>query len=306
MDNQAIKYLGKTTAAAVTAAFLVAGCASGGNGNPQLANAGEQEEGLFGPDNDPLELMNRFTFAFNDMVDTMVLQPAAATYRFLVPDPVQDGVRNVLRNLNGPVILANDLFQGELDRAGDTAMRFLINSTIGLAGIFDVASEWGYEYHDEDFGQTLGTWGVGEGFYLVLPILGPSSLRDATGLVVDSVMDPWPYVLDHFDVVDDTTNSWISIGRRGLEGIDLRARNIETVEAIKQDAVDYYARMRTLYRQNREAQINNGEVDDIPIPGLSDEDWESSNAPSPGLTQGNTAGAVQQTQAPIEPPGPTQ
>lgn len=161
MDKQAIKYLGKTTAAAVTAVFLVAGCASS---NTQTVSSGQQEDGLFGPDNDPLEFVNRFTFAFNDMVDTMVLQPAAATYRFLVPDPVQDGVRNVLRNLNGPVIFANDLFQGELDRAGDTAMRFLINSTIGLAGIFDVASEWGYEYHDEDFGQTLGTWGVGEGF----------------------------------------------------------------------------------------------------------------------------------------------
>src|SRR5690606_17780478 len=115
---------------------------------------------------------------FNDMVDTLVLQPAAATYRFIVPEPVQDGIRNVLRNLNGPVILANDLLQGEFDRAGDTAMRFLINSTIGLAGIFDVASDWGYEYHDEDFGQTLASWGVGEGFYLVLPLLGPSNLRD--------------------------------------------------------------------------------------------------------------------------------
>ncbi len=280
MNKLSFSYLGRTAIAGVTAAFLVTGCAS--SSSTQTVD-GSQDQGIFGPDNDPLEFVNRFTFAFNDMVDTLILQPAAATYRFLVPEPVQNGIRNVLRNLNGPVILANDLLQGEFDRAGDTFMRFLINSTIGLAGIFDVASDWGYEYHDEDFGQTLGSWGVGEGFYLVLPILGPSSLRDGVGMVVDSYMDPWPYVIDYFDLVDDSTKDWITIGRRGLEGLDLRARNIETIENIKKDAVDYYARIRTLYRQNREDAIRNGELEEIPIPGLSDEDWEKD--PSAGTSQ---------------------
>lgn len=279
MNKLSFGYLGRTAIAGVTAAFLVTGCASS---STQTVD-GSQEQGIFGPDNDPLEFVNRFTFAFNDMVDTLILQPAAATYRFLVPEPVQNGIRNVLRNLNGPVILANDLLQGEFDRAGDTFMRFLINSTIGLAGIFDVASDWGYEYHDEDFGQTLGSWGVGEGFYLVLPILGPSSLRDGVGMVVDSYMDPWPYVIDYYDLTDDSTKDWITIGRRGLEGLDLRARNIETIENIKKDAVDYYARIRTLYRQNREDAIRNGELEEIPIPGLSDEDWEKD--PSAGTSQ---------------------
>ncbi len=271
-------YLGRTAMVGVTAAFLVTGCAS----SSTQTVGGAQEEGIFGPDNDPLEFVNRFTFAFNDMVDTMILQPAAATYRFLVPVPVQNGIRNVLRNLNGPVILANDLLQGEFDRAGDTFMRFLINSTIGLAGIFDVASDWGYEYHDEDFGQTLGSWGVGEGFYLVLPILGPSNLRDGVGIVVDSYMDPWPYVIDYYDLVSDDSIDWISIGRRGLEGLDTRARNIEVIENIKKDAVDYYARIRTLYTQNRRDAIRNGELEEIPIPGLSDEDWNKPNPPSAG------------------------
>jgi phospholipid-binding lipoprotein MlaA len=276
MSKLASGYLGRTVMAAATAAFLLGGCASSGS---QTVN-GTQDEGIFGPDNDPLEFVNRFTFAFNDMVDTLVLQPAAATYRFIVPDVVQDSIRNALRNLNGPVILANDLLQGEFERAGDTFMRFLINSTIGLAGIFDVASEWGYEYHDEDFGQTLASWGVGEGFYLVLPLLGPSNLRDTAGMVVDSYMDPWPYLIDYLDLVDDSTNDWISIGRRGLEGLDTRARNIEVIENIKKDAVDYYARIRTLYRQNREDAIRNGELEEIPIPGLSEEDWN--NPPSTG------------------------
>ena len=213
----------------------------------------------------------------------LLIQPAAATYRFIVPEPVQDGIRNALRNLNSPVVFANDLLQGDLDRAETTFMRFLINSTLGVAGIFDVASDFGYEYHDEDFGQTLGVWGVGEGFYLVLPLLGPSSARDTVGIVVDSYMDPWPYLLDYMDLASDDTITYIQIGRRGMEGLDLRARNIEVIENVKKDAVDYYARIRTLYRQNREAAIRNGELEEIPLPSLSDGDWEKSSEPTTGL-----------------------
>lgn len=242
----------------------------------------DPDEGWFGPDNDPLETVNRFTFAFNDAVDTMIIRPAAVTYRFLVPDPVQDSVQNALRNLNGPVVLANDLLQGEWERAETTAMRFLINSTVGVAGLFDVASDWGYEYHREDFGQTLGTWGVGEGFYLVLPILGPSTLRDAVGMGVDSLIDPWSYVLRYGAGMSDDTVFWVMVGRRALEGIDLRARNIETLDSVRRDSVDFYARMRTLYRQNRQSEIRNGELDEIPIPGLSEGDWLKETSPTPG------------------------
>lgn len=242
----------------------------------------DPDDGPFGPDNDPLETVNRFIFAFNDAVDTMVIKPAAVTYRFLVPDPVRDSVHNAITNLNGPVILANDLMQGEWDRAETTAMRFLINSTVGVAGLFDVAADWGYEYHREDFGQTLGSWGVGEGFYLVLPIVGPSTLRDAVGMGVDALIDPWKYVLDYGTGLSDDTIFWILVGRRAIEGLDLRERNLETLDSIRRDSVDYYARMRTLYRQNRQSEIRNGELDDIPVPGLTEGDWLKENPPTPG------------------------
>jgi len=245
--------------AGVLALSLLSGCASD-----------RPDEG-FGDDNDPLEFVNRFTFAFNDMVDTMVLQPAAATYRFLLPDPVQNGVRNSMRNLSAPVVLFNDLFQGEWARAENTAMRFLINSTLGVAGIFDVAADWGYEYHDEDFGQTLAVWGVGDGFYLVLPLLGPSTLRDAVGMGVDSLLDPWPYVLDFATNLSDAEITYLFIGKRALEGIDLRARNIEVIDTLKADSIDYYAHLRSLYLQNREAEIRNGRPDEIPLPDFQPE-----------------------------------
>lgn len=267
----------------VIAAFLLVGSLAACSSNQQTAQVGPEDPGWFGPDNDPLEFINRFTFAFNDALDTVLFQPAAATYRVIVPKPVRNGVRNVLRNLNGPVILANDLLQGEWDRASDTFMRFVINSTIGVAGIFDIAAEWGYEYHDEDFGQTLGSWGVGEGFYLVLPLLGPSSARDTVGIVVDSYMDPWSYVLDWGTRLSDTDITYIMIGRRGLEGLDMRSRNIETIESIKKDAVDYYARIRTLYRQNRESEIRNGAPEEIPVPGVSEQDWQRQVEPSAEL-----------------------
>jgi phospholipid-binding lipoprotein MlaA len=267
----------------VIAAFLLVGTLGACASNDQTAQVGMEEPGWFGPDNDPLEFINRFTFAFNDALDTMLIQPAAATYRVILPRPVRNGIRNVLRNLNGPVILANDLLQLEWDRAGDTFMRFLINSTIGVAGIFDVAAEWGYTYHDEDFGQTMGAWGAGEGFYLVLPLLGPSNLRDTAGMVVDSYMDPWSYVLDYATKLSDTDITYIMIGRRGLEGIDMRARNIETIESIKADAVDYYARIRTLYRQNRNSEIANGNPQEIPVPGVSESDWQRQAEPTAGL-----------------------
>jgi len=267
----------------VVAAFLVVGSLGACASDDQSAQLGTEEAGWFGPDNDPLEFVNRFTFAFNDAVDTMLIQPAAATYRVIVPRPVRDGVRNVLRNLNGPVILANDLLQGEWDRAETTFMRFLINSTIGVVGIFDVAAEWGYDYHSEDFGQTMGTWGAGEGFYLVLPLLGPSSARDLVGIVVDSYMDPWSYVLDYTTSLSDDTITYIMIARQGTEGLDMRARNIETIESIKGDALDYYARIRTLYRQNRDSEILNGRPREIPVPGITELDWERQSEPTAEL-----------------------
>lgn len=233
--------------------------AAPGTGDPQavqLAQVGsdewaDSEAGEFGPepgDNDPLEVPNRMFFAFNEAVDFMVIRPIAVTYRYIVPTGVRNSVRNFLRNLRTPVTLANDLLQGDLERAEATFARFLINSTVGLLGLFDIAAESGIPYHDEDFGQTLGSYGAGEGFYLVLPILGPSNLRDAGGRIVDLFLDPLTYLAP----------TEVGLGRAVLTGVDFRSRNIEELDSLKADSLDFYARIRSLYRQNRESEINNG------------------------------------------------
>ncbi|GAB4391169.1 MAG: VacJ family lipoprotein [Kiloniellaceae bacterium] len=223
---------------------------------------GESESGDFGPeadDNDPLEIPNRMLFAFNEALDFAVIRPVAVTYRYIVPTGVRNSVRNFLRNLRSPVILANDLLQGDLERAEHTFARFFINSTIGLLGLFDIAADSGYPYHDEDFGQTLGTYGAGEGFYLVLPVLGPSSLRDGTGRIVDIFLDPLTYIAPQE----------FNLGRAVATGVDFRSRNIEELDALQADSLDFYARIRSLYRQNRENEINNGASDGA-VPDFSE------------------------------------
>ena len=261
----------------LAALTLVAGCASqpkpaadtwSANGNQDIEEADEE--------NDPLELLNRFMFSFNLTLDTFIFKPVAATYRFLLPVEVRDSVRNALRNLSTPVVLANDLLQGELDRAETTLVRFFINSTAGLLGLFDVAADWGYPYHDEDFGQTLAVHGVGEGFYLVLPVLGPSNPRDGIGRLVDTFLDPLTYVAQANDAEE------YLLARTAIAGIDLRSRNIEALDDLKRDSIDFYARIRSLYRQKRANDINNGEMQgDLPTPGLYSFDFEADDEDKP-------------------------
>ena len=204
-------------------------------------------------DYDPLETVNRFTFAINEAIDFMLLRPAAEVYRFLLPNLVQDSVRNFTRNLKAPVIWANDLFQGKDEKAATMAGRFLVNSTLGLGGLFDVADAWwDLEHHSEDFGQTMGFYGSGPGPYLVLPLFGPSSVRDGIGRGVDTLMSPWSYVLAAADVGPRTE---ILLGSQVGGGIDLRARNIKNLDELRRDSVDFYARIRSLYLQLRRSQI---------------------------------------------------
>lgn len=208
---------------------------------------------------DPLEPFNRFVFAINETIDIFLLQPVAATYRFLLPEVVRDSVRNATRNLNSPVVFANELFQGKTDRASDTVVRFAINSTVGVLGLFDFATDWGYPHYDEDFGQTLGVYGAGPGAYLVLPILGPSNIRDGIGTGVDALLDPWFYVLGATTDLSSSERRAIDIGRAGLEGVDLRSRNIENIDDLRRDSLDFYARIRSLYNQNRENKIRSAQ-----------------------------------------------
>ncbi|HVU86647.1 MAG TPA: VacJ family lipoprotein [Pirellulales bacterium] len=211
--------------------------------------------------NDPYEPTNRKIFEFNQALDKHVARPVAVFYNHAVPEPFRLGVHNVLENMDKPVVFANDILQGEASRASQTFARAFINTTIGLGGVIDVASKMGVPDHDEDFGQTLGTWGVGEGPYFVAPLLGPAPPRDLGGRVVDYGFDPFTYI--RFDGYKT-----MGYARAGLGVLDLRARNVETLDQIERDSVDYYATQRSLYRQYRNSEIRNGKPDTSDLPNL--------------------------------------
>lgn len=232
--------------------------------------------------NDPLEPVNRVIFSVNDAVDTVIIRPIAATYTFVTPDPIENNVTNFLRNLRSPVIIANQLLQGDWHGAEVAATRFFINSTIGLGGIVDIAAYNKLYFEPEDFGQTLAVWGVGEGPYLVLPLLGPSNPRDALGIAVDTLSDPVAMV------ATDEQN----LGRMGATIIDARARTLDVTEDLKRNSLDYYATVRSTYRQLRAAQIRDGAADaSTQVPEIPDysaaeipeiPDYEPEAEPAPG------------------------
>lgn len=203
--------------------------------------------------NDPFEVPNRFVFAMNRAVDAALLRPAAVFYRDWAPAPVKRGTRNVLDNLNEPVTAFNEIFQGEPGKAGETLARFVINSTVGILGIFDVASEIGLQRTKEDFGQTLGVWtkDYEGGPYLMLPLLGPSNPRDAVGLAVDYFWDPFNILINKYGL---ETLGYI---RWGASAVDGRARTIEVLDDLERNSLDYYAAIRSAYRQRRAAEIRN-------------------------------------------------
>ena len=205
--------------------------------------------------NDPIEPTNRAIYAFNNGLDTVIMRPAAQAYRWAVPAPVRGGIHNVLANLGSPVEFSNDVLQGKPRRAGDTTMRFLINTTAGVLGIFDFAKDWGYPDHDSDFGMTLALWGLPEGPFLFLPVFGPSDPRDAIGLGVNAAMDPFTWVGQGAAV---RALDW---SRFAMNGLDQRERHLDDIESIKKTALDPYATFRSLYRQHRRAQIDDAKND---------------------------------------------
>jgi phospholipid-binding lipoprotein MlaA len=211
--------------------------------------------------NDPLEPMNRDIFEFNLFLDRWLIKPVAQGYRAVFPQFVRDTIRNFLHNLGEPVIFANDMMQGEWAIANLTAARFFINSTFGVGGLIDFAGQTGVPRQTGDFGQTLYAWGSPEGPYLVLPIFGPSNPRDAIGLGVDSVMDPFGYLAGAYGAANTVT-----LSRFAASGIDLRSRNIETLDDLQRNAIDFYAELRSLYRQHRASDLNHGRS--TPMPDL--------------------------------------
>lgn len=244
----------------VLSALLVGGC----SGVP----ADPAERAAYYETNDPIEPFNRGVFKFNLGLDSALFKPLATAYHQILPQTLQDGIRNFLNNLRTPLTLANNILQGDVEGARETIARFTVNTIVGFAGFGDPAGDLGVKYQAEDFGQTLAVWGVGEGPYLMLPVLGPSNPRDLVGLVVDSVSDPvniW---------ADNTGRHAIPPSRTLARGVDTRARHLKTLDDLEKSSLDFYATIRSLYRQVREDEIRNGNSDDtIPSPSISsDED----------------------------------
>jgi phospholipid-binding lipoprotein MlaA len=217
---------------------LLGGCAT--NGDPR----------------DPLEPLNRGIYTFNDGVDSLLIRPAASFYSQIVPEWIRTGVGNFFSNINDVIVVVNDLLQLKMAQAGSDVGRLAINTTVGVLGLFDFATGWGFEKHDEDFGQTLGYWGIGDGPYILLPILGPSSLRDTVGWVGDFYTWPITYVED-----DSTRN--ILIAARVVSG---RADLLAASSILETAALDRYAFVRDAYLQRRRNLVYDGK------PPLEDED----------------------------------
>lgn len=235
-------HLSKRLFFVIALALLLSACASAGN-------------------KDPLEGVNRGVYKFNDVTDKAVIKPVAGAYKAVVPSTLRTGVSNFFRNLNTFTSAINDLLQFKFDKAMDGAGRFVINSTFGVAGLIDVASMDGIEQRKEDFGQTLGHWGVGSGAYLVLPFLGPSSLRDTTGLVADTLA---------FDPITYVDNPAARNSAYALKMLDKRAQLLPASDLLDEAALDPYAFMRDAYFQRRQSQIHDGNLPD----DYYDDDYE--------------------------------
>jgi len=236
---------------ALTLATLLAGCAEVPT-DPAAKLAYDEA-------NDPAEPTNRVIFDGNQWVDRNALQPVARTYQENVPDGVRDSLHNFSSNLKQPVILVNDVLQGNVSRAWNTTQRFVVNTTVGGAGLFDVASDWDLPAHEADFGQTLGVWGVGPGPSVQLPLLGPSNLRDTAGTGLGLFGDPLGYV-------PGGTMQVVTMTGSAVGAVDGRARMLPVTDELEKNSVDYYAALRALQAQRRVAFIEEGKAGALESP----------------------------------------
>jgi phospholipid-binding lipoprotein MlaA len=235
-------------AAAIFLAVALGGCATT---EEQKAN------------NDPFEPVNRVAFKVNHFIDKYVGVPVAEVYVHIVPKPARRGIHNALLNLSIPVTFGNDILQGSPDRALQSFYRFGVNSTLGIGGLFDIASNAGVPGHTEDFGQTLGVYGLGEGPYLVLPLIGPAPPRDLAGHFVDTFLDPLYYMDFH-------GRHALLVGRHAAGLVDSRAGAINEIKMLD-NSLDPYVAARSAYRQHRENEINNGVPDAAHLPDITNE-----------------------------------
>ncbi len=226
---------------AILASFVLASCSS------------TSEHPVMAGDiiiSDPLEENNRRVFAFNSAVDKAVIHPVVKGYRTVVPKPARSGLTNFLRNLKSPITFANQVLQGDVEGATNVVLRAVVNTLVGVGGLFDVAGYEGIEYEPEDFGQTLAVWGVDHGPYLVVPFLGPSSMRDYAGYAVDSFADPVRWYLHNIE------KESLYYAKAGADYLDLRHSFMDVLEDLEASSIDYYAAVRATYYQRREALVN--------------------------------------------------
>ncbi len=225
--------------------------------------------------NECFEGFSRAMFAFNHGLDTAVFEPIAKGYRAL-PTPIRKGTGNVVDNLRSLLTISNNVLQGDFNSAGNTAGRFLINTTVGILGIFDPASKMGFEEKEkEDFGQTMAVWGTDSGCYFVLPVLGPTTVRDSVGLIGNVFLDPVYQITHNSEINGGVGNGNYSEHNyyyyRGASAVDFRAKNIESFDSLEENAIDFYASVKSIYLQDRAKKILNSKST---VETQDDSDWE--------------------------------
>ena len=245
--------------------FLISNAVAGSSGELELSKKNKTTKDCF-------ETLNRATFKLNQGLDKVILKPVAKGYRSL-PAPIKKGTGNVLNNLSNLITIPNNVLQGDLKTAGINTGRLIVNTTLGVLGIFDPASEMGFpKYIKEDYGQTLGKWGVGPGCYLVLPVLGPSTIRDTAGMFVN-VMGGDPYYNISINGNNEYLDGKLFAATKMLSGVEFRAKNIDSLDNLEKNSVDFYASVKSLYTQDRENKIKNIQRGNIEVIYSDDQDW---------------------------------
>ena len=258
--------LKKFTLAVFTIFLLTLNAYAGSDGELKLEKQPKKVKDCF-------ENLNRATFAFNQSLDKVLIKPLAESYRKL-PDPIQKGTHNFVKNLSSLVTIPNNVLQGDIRLAIINTARLAVNSTVGLLGTIDVANKIGFpKYEKEDYGQTLGVWGVGPGCYVVLPVLGPSTLRDTTGSFMN-VLGGDPYYNASMHGNNEYLSEELYMATKAVEGIDFRSNNIESFDNLEINSIDFYASVKSLYLQDREIKISNVRKGNIEIFYKNEEDWE--------------------------------
>ena len=247
------------------AIFLNSNAYAGSDGELELSKKNK-------PTKDCFEKVNRASFALNQGLDKVIFKPVAKGYRTL-PSPLRTGTSNVVENLSNLITIPNNVLQADFKMAGINTGRLVLNTTVGILGIFDVADKMGFpEYVKEDYGQTFGKWGMGPGCYLVVPVLGPTTIRDTAGAFVN-VMGGDPY----YNISSNGNNEYLDgklfAATKLISAVDFRSKNIESFENLEKNSIDFYASVRSLYLQDRENKINNSQIGNLEIIYNDDDDW---------------------------------